>query len=121
MLRDSVYLLDILQQARLIQDFAQGMDKPMLERDVKTQYAVIRAIEIIGEATRRLSPAFKADHPEIPWKQMAGMRSVLIHTYDEIDLGEVWRVIERDIPALIAHIEPLVPPDTPDEPQDAEI
>jgi uncharacterized protein with HEPN domain len=120
MSRDLAHLLDILQQARLIQDFAQGMDKLTLERDVKTQYAVIRAIEIIGEATRRLSPAFKADHPEIPWKQMAGMRSILIHNYDEIDLGEVWRVVERDIPALIVHIEPLIPPDTPDEPENPE-
>jgi uncharacterized protein with HEPN domain len=79
MSRDLAYLLDILQQARLIQNFVQGMDKPTLEHDVKTQYAVIRAIEIIGEATRRLSPEFRADHPEIPWRQMAGMRSVLIH------------------------------------------
>ncbi len=79
----------------------------------------MRRIEIIGEATRRLSPEFRAEHPEIPWQDMAGMRSKLIHDYDKVDLHRVWEVVERDIPALITHIEPLVPPDIPDEPHNA--
>jgi uncharacterized protein with HEPN domain len=63
---------------------------------------------IIGEATKRLSPGFKAQHPDISWKQIAGMRDVLTHDYDEVDLDEVWAVINEDLPHLLNYIEPLV-------------
>lgn len=113
--RDLTYVLDILIAARRVQEYMSGMDRPTFDQDIKTQDAVIRRIEIIGEATRRLSQEFRAAHPDIPWQDMAGMRSRLIHGYDEVSLNLVWDVIQHDIPALIAQVEPLIPPDEPDE------
>ena len=68
----------------------------------------MRRISIIGEATKRLSDDFRAQHAEVPWKEMAGMRDVIIHDYDEVDLDEVWTVIRENLPQLLADLEPLV-------------
>ncbi len=113
--RDPASLLDILDAAQLIQRYALGIDREALRRDTMRQDAIIRRITIIGEATRRLSESFRASHPDIPWTDMAGMRSRLIHNYDQVRFDVVWDVIQHDIPALIAQIAPLVPPDEPDE------
>lgn len=59
------------------------------------QDAVIRSLEILGEATKRLSPEFRLLHPDLPWRAMAGMRDVLIHAYDQVDLEEVWMAYQR--------------------------
>jgi uncharacterized protein with HEPN domain len=104
-------VLDILIAAQRIQTYMAGIDRATFDRDLMRQDAIIRRIEIIGEATRRLSPEFRANHPEIPWQDMAGMRSRLIHNYDEVSLNLVWDVLQYDIPSLIARIEPLIPPD----------
>lgn len=111
MSRDLTYLADILQAARLVQDFATGVAAEAFFEDPLRQSAILRQLEITGEATKRLSEAFRSSHPEIPWRNMAGMRDVLIHAYDHVDLEEVWKTVERDIPRLIALIEPLVPPE----------
>ena len=108
--KDRTYLLNILENARLILTFAKG-SKDSFASDLKTQYAVIRCIEIMGEATKRLSTEFRTQHAEIAWKDMTGMREILIHEYDTIDFEEIWKVVKNDIPALIAQIEPLIPPD----------
>lgn len=75
------------------------------------QSAVARQLEIIGEATKRLSEEFRGAHPEVPWRHMAGMRDVLIHAYDHVDMDEVWVAATESLPKLIAEIAPLVPPD----------
>lgn len=62
--------------------------------------AVVRELEIIGEATKGLSTRIRAAHPEIPWKDMAGLRDVLVHDYDVIDIEELWKVVHADIPKL---------------------
>jgi uncharacterized protein with HEPN domain len=111
MSRNLTYLADILQAARLALTFVDGMTRTRFLEDLMCQSAVIRQIEIIGEATKRLSEAFRKKHPEIPWRQMAGMRDLLIHAYDHVDLEEVWKTVETDIPALVSVIEPLVPSD----------
>ena len=69
--------------------------------DRMRQDAIIRKLEIVGEAVKRLSDATRAQRPEIPWKQIAGMRDRLMHAYFGVDLGLVWRVVERDLPALM--------------------
>jgi uncharacterized protein with HEPN domain len=114
MSRDPAYLLDILIAARLIQDYMRDADRATFESNTMLQDAIARRLEIIDEATRRLSPEFRAAHPEIPWQVMVGMRSRLIHGYDNVNLKTVWDTIQDDIPTLIAQIEPLVPPDEPD-------
>jgi len=89
--RDESYLLDILAACRLIQSFVAGMDRDVFDGDLKTQSAVIRQFEILGEATKRLSDGLRTNQPDIPWRQMAGMRDILIHAYDHVNLSGVVR------------------------------
>ena len=72
--------------------------------DIKTQDAVIRNLEIIGEATKNLSETIRKNHPEIPWKNLAGMRDRLIHQYFGVNLDIVWDVAKKELPQLLLHI-----------------
>jgi uncharacterized protein with HEPN domain len=74
------------------------------------QLAVERAIEIIGEAARNLTPAFRDAHPEIPWRPIIAQRHVLAHDYGDIKQDRIWRVVTVHVPDLISQLEPLVPP-----------
>lgn len=109
--RDLVYLLDILEAAQLVQSFIEGVDREMFAEDIMRQSAVIRQIEVMGEATKRLSDEFRASHPAIPWRNIAGMRDILIHAYNHVDLEEVWNAATNSIPTLIRQIKPLIPPE----------
>lgn len=108
MSRDSVILLDILRAARLSIEFLSGTDKPHFLKDAKTQSAVLHQLLLVGEAVKRLSEEFRSQYSDVPWAKIAGMRNVLIHRYDDVDLEEVWRTLERDIPALIVRLEAMV-------------
>jgi uncharacterized protein with HEPN domain len=112
MTRDPAYLLDMLNEARLVLEFAQGMELGDLKQDRLRQRAIVHSIMIIGEAARRISQEFRDAHPKIPWANIVGMRSQIIHEYDQVSLDIVWRTIQVSIPELIVLIEPLVPPDT---------
>lgn len=111
MVRDFGYLLDVLHEARTALEFTKGKIYADFEQDTKLQYAIIRAVEIMGEAASRVSTDFRESHPELPWREMIGMRNKMIHDYEEISLPVVWEVVERDIPELIHLIEPLIPPE----------
>lgn len=111
MLRNIAYLLDILLYAREIRDFMAGIDRSAFLFDHKTQYAVIRCFEVIGEAAKRISDDVRKGHPDIPWSSMAKMRDLLIHAYDRVDIDEVWDTVQNDIPKLITALEGIVPPE----------
>jgi len=84
MSRDNAFLLDILLMTQDAVEFAKGMDKNDFLSDRKSHSAVIRCLEVIGEATKRLSNDFQKQHPEIPWSRMARMRDFLIHAYGRV-------------------------------------
>ncbi len=109
--RDAAYLVDILESARLVVAFVEDMDRATFDEDLMAQSAVMRQLEVIGEATKRLSPEFCAAHPELPWRKMAGMRDILIHAYDHVDLHEVWHTASASVPALIEALVNLLPPE----------
>ena len=114
MWRDEAYLLDMLLAARKVQSFTEGVTWDQFQTDEILQSAVMRVIQIIGEAARKVSPEFKQAHPEIPWREIVGMRHRLVHDYLHIDLIRVWETLQTDIPILTPMIEPLVPPDEPE-------
>jgi len=106
--RDDAHLLDVLKAARLAIEFKGNADIEAFLADPKTQSAVLHQLLVIGEAVKRLSPEFRAAHPEVPWKPIAGTRDKLIHFYEGVDLDEVWEMLTLDLPELIRQIEPLV-------------
>ena len=108
---DTAYLLDMLVAARDALAFAEGMSYDEFARDRRTQFAVLKAVEIVGEAAEHVSAATKKAHPAIPWRAIVGMRNRLVHAYFDIDLPLVWDTVCDDLPALIARLEPLVPPE----------
>ncbi len=95
-----VFLEDILKNIELIETFTVGIDKKGFISDTKTQYSVVRGIEIIGEATKNLPSTLKNEYSDIPWKDVAGMRDKLIHAYFGVNLERVWVVVKRDLPDL---------------------
>ena len=109
MRRDEVYLLDILIAARKALKFIEGIDRNEFEDNEIIQNAVLRPLEIIGEASGKISKDFRILHKEIPWSDMIDLRNRLIHEYFRVDYGVVWDTIQDDLPRLINKIEPLVP------------
>lgn len=107
MSRDPEYLVDIVSSAKLILTYVEGVRREQFIQDTRLQDSVIRRIEIIGEAVRRLSPEFRERHPEIPWMAMTGMRNRMIHGYDDIDMNVVWDTTQDSIPRLLPIVERL--------------
>ena len=98
MSRDSASLLDIVRAGELVLQFAQGLNREQLASDILRQSAILYQISIMGEATKRLSREFREQHSEVPWDDVAGMRDIIAHQYDRVDLDIVWQVIQRNIP-----------------------
>jgi len=101
-------LKDIFRSMTLTQKFIKDYSFSDFDKDEKTQYAVIRCFEVIGEAVKRLPDEFRNLHPQIPWKAMAGMRDRLIHGYDVVDNEIVWNTIINTIPGLLEKIKKLL-------------
>lgn len=97
------YVDDILSAVEKIEGFISGIDSEGFKRDEKTAYAVIHALEVLGEAATKIPPAVRRQYPEIPWKAIAGMRNKLIHEYFGVDLDTVWKTASEDVPQLKAH------------------
>lgn len=102
------YLFDIKIACDRIQQFIEGMDFDTFASNFMCQDAVIRRIEIIGEASGKIVSSFQAAHQEIAWHRMRGMRNRLIHDYNEIDIELVWQTIQIDIPELKKKIEKIL-------------
>ena len=107
MKEDRVYLLHIAEAIASIQDYAAVGKNDFFARKM-VQDAVIRNLEIIGEAVKHISPQTRLLAPEVPWQKIAGLRDVLIHDYFGVDLETVWLVVEKRLPPLAQHIALLL-------------
>ena len=106
---DAVRLRHMLDAARKVVKFMQGQTKADLESDEQLCLAVVRLLEIMGEAAKNVSEDLRNEHPAVPWKQIAGTRDRLIHGYFDVDLDIVWQIISIDLPQLISNLEKALP------------
>jgi len=101
----------MLEAALAAQEFAEGKTRDSLDTDKQFQFAVRKAIEVIGEAASKVSQETRDENPQIAWQPIIGMRNVLTHVYMYIDYDRVWDVITEDLPPLVAQLEKIIPPD----------
>jgi uncharacterized protein with HEPN domain len=104
----TLYLQDILDNMQRAEEFVGTMDYEAFSRDTKTSYAVVRCIEIIGEATKNIPVTVRRKYPLIPWKEMAGMRDKVIHFYFGVNPQKVWLVVKEDIPTIKLLLKKIV-------------
>jgi len=102
------YLQDILDSIKDIESFIENMDSEDFTKDKKTINAVIRSIEVIGEATKNIPKSIRDKYPSVPWKKMAGMRDRMIHEYFGVDIEILWKTVKEDIPSLKPLMEALL-------------
>lgn len=102
------YLQDILDAIEKVEGFTQGMDYEQFAADDKTVFAVIRALEIIGEASKKIPKSVKDKYPSVPWREIAGIRDKLIHGYFGVNIAVIWKTVEQDIPDLRPSIVKII-------------
>lgn len=102
------YFHDILDSIIAVEEFVEGMSFEDFKKDRKSVFAVIRGIEVIGEATKNIPRAIRNKYPEIPWKDMAGMRDKLIHEYFGVDLDVLWKTVHQDASQLKVLISKVI-------------
>jgi len=103
-----VYLQDILESIKYIQRFLDGVSEEEFYKNVEKQDAVLRRLEIIGEAVKHLPEEIRENYPDVPWRQIAGMRDVIIHEYFGVTLEMIWVVATEDILDLKENVENIL-------------
>lgn len=106
--QDRLRLNHMRDAAQKIVQFTARVSATDFTADEKLQLAVVRLLEIAGEAASGLSEGLKKDHPDIPWSQITATRNRLIHGYFDIDLGVVWKIATEDVPALVDRLEAMM-------------
>ena len=108
MSRDDAYLVDILESARTAMEYMSGKSWDKFSKDSLVQDAVVRRLEIIGEAAGRVSVATQKKYPNLPWQAMKGTRNRVIHEYDALQLDIIWDIVQQDLPLLVKELEKIV-------------
>ncbi|MDZ7399368.1 MAG: DUF86 domain-containing protein [candidate division KSB1 bacterium] len=107
--RDDLDLVKDIQEAiRRINSYVKMLDYDDFFEDIKTQDAVVRNLEIVGEAIKSISENLKEKYPEIQWKELAGLRDKLIHHYFGVNYDIVWHIVKNELPDILYHLEKLV-------------
>ena len=104
----------MLDHASEAVDMAQDRTRDDLDTDRQLNLALVRLLEVIGEAASRVPPEERARHPDIPWPEIVSVRNRLIHGYDTVDFDILWQIITKDLPPLIDDLEKLIPPENQD-------
>jgi len=102
------YLQDIFESLEKGEEFIQGLEFEEFKKDEKTIFATIRALEVIGEATKRIPNSLKNRYPDVPWQEMAGIRDKLIHDYFGVNIEVVWNTVKQDLPGLLPQIKRII-------------
>ena len=102
------YLQDIFQSLEKAEEFIRGLEFEEFKKDEKTIFATIRALEVIGEATKRIPNSLKNRYPDVPWQEMAGIRDKLIHDYFGVNIEVVWNTVKQDLPSLRPQIKRII-------------
>jgi len=105
---ESVYLQHVLDAIAKIETYLQGLDEETFYKQTLVQDGVIRQLQIIGEAAKRLSDGLRAQYAHIPWQDIAGMRDKLIHDYFGVDIEKVWLTVKKDLPVLKRQINRIL-------------
>jgi uncharacterized protein with HEPN domain len=105
---DLVFVGHMLDMARLVVGKAAGKLREDFDRDENLRFALAHHIQTIGEAARRVSPAFQAAHPQVPWKTIIGMRHKVVHDYLQVNFNIVWNVATNDMRTLLAELEKIM-------------
>lgn len=105
---DRAYLVDMLESSREAVVYAGNRTPSQMTEDRMRLLAVIRLLEVIGEAASGVSDQFRQEHPELPWRQMIATRNRLIHGYRDIDAGVVTRIVQHNLPDVISALEPML-------------
>jgi uncharacterized protein with HEPN domain len=106
--RDDLFLRHIHDEAQFLRQICTGLTYEELLADPIRQRAIIRSIEVIGEAAKNVSDAKKAQYPDIPWRLIAGARDKLIHAYFNVDWGIVWNILQNEIPLLEPRVRSII-------------
>jgi uncharacterized protein with HEPN domain len=106
--QDIIRLRHMLDAAKKIVEYTEPIERDDLDKDEKLALALVRLLEIVGEAAKAVSPDFRRNNPQIPWREIAGTRDRLIHGYYDIDFDVVWQIVSDDIPPLITAIEGIL-------------
>jgi uncharacterized protein with HEPN domain len=105
---DRIRLRHMLDAAYLALSFVEDETRDRLDADPKLRFALTRTLEIIGEAASRITPECQAQHPQIPWSLIVGMRNRLIHAYFDINLDQVWDTVTGDLPSLVEELQKIL-------------
>lgn len=98
----------MLDYAREAEDMAQGRVRADLDADRMFNLALVRLVEVVGEAASWVEIDFRALHPQVPWRDIVDTRNRLIHEYDQVDLNRIWRIVQDDIPPLIVQLDAII-------------
>lgn len=100
----AVYVQDIMDSIARIEEYTASLSKEQFKQNSQIQDAVIRRLEIIGEAVKQIPDSIRNKYPAVPWKNIAGMRDILIHEYFGVELDRTWKVVEENLPVLKTEI-----------------
>lgn len=99
------FIIDMIEAADMVASFIQGMNKEQFLADKKTQFAVVRALEIIGEAAKKVPDSIRSRYPDLPWREISSMRDKLIHDYFGVNNEVVWKPAIEDVPEIAANLK----------------
>ena len=106
--RDSVFIAQMIEAAEAALEFSEGQTAESFAGDRLVGFAVVRAIQLVGQAARGVSAGLQAAHPEIPWREMVGMRNVVVHDYADVDMALVWKTVHDDLPGLAERLRAIL-------------